>query len=61
MAAALVKLAADRQWAEELGKAARARFDRHYTLDRMVDAYLRLFDEVSAGGAGRYLRHRALR
>jgi glycosyltransferase involved in cell wall biosynthesis len=61
MAAALVKLAADRQWAEGLGKAARARFLRHYTLDRMADAYIRLFEEVSAGGAGRDLRHGAFR
>ena len=48
---ALVALARDPRRVEALGRAARARFDDRYTVERMTSAYARLLREVARTGA----------
>ncbi len=45
--AAMQRLAADEALRRQLGKAGRARVERHFTLDRMVEAHLALCREVA--------------
>jgi glycosyltransferase involved in cell wall biosynthesis len=45
LAAAIVKLAKDRDNLAELGRRARDSYERHFTPDRMVDAYGQLYEE----------------
>ena len=47
LGAAIVALARDPGRRQQLGTAARARVLESFTLDRMVDRYRRIYEEVS--------------
>jgi glycosyltransferase involved in cell wall biosynthesis len=49
LAAAIVKYAKDRDQLPELRRRAREAYDRHFTPDRMVSAYTRLYEECLRG------------
>jgi glycosyltransferase involved in cell wall biosynthesis len=48
LADVMIELLADRAQAERLGRAARERVCQEYSLDRMVDEHLRLFERLLA-------------
>jgi glycosyltransferase involved in cell wall biosynthesis len=45
---ALLRLAGDRERARQMGKRAQARYQERFGVERMVDEYARVFDEVLA-------------
>lgn len=51
--AALVELAADAEGCRALGQAARERTAREFSIDRMVDRYLELYDDLALSREGR--------
>lgn len=47
--AAMLRLAGDAELRLRMGNAGRARVERHFTLDKMLDAHLALCEELAAG------------
>ncbi|KAA9133369.1 glycosyltransferase [Marinihelvus fidelis] len=48
LAGAMATLRDDREWAEQLGRNGRERFDARFTIDRSVDALVDVYQEVAA-------------
>jgi glycosyltransferase involved in cell wall biosynthesis len=53
LSAAIIRLARNPELAMEMGLAARRRYEREYTIDRMIDAYAELFDDLPSGRRAR--------
>lgn len=60
LAAALCALLSRPEWAAELGRAGRARFEQHYTADRMAAATIKVYESALGATGNSFARVPAL-
>jgi glycosyltransferase involved in cell wall biosynthesis len=51
LAEAMLALLADRERTREMGRAGRERVEREFTVDRMVEQHLHVYEQLVAGRA----------